>query len=393
MSRIAILGGTFNPIHNGHLQMAAAVMKTNQFDQILFMPSGDPPHKKGEQIIDKKHRLAMCEAAVLPYSQYAISNLELNRTGYTYTLDTINVLEQTHPENRYTMIIGADSLMQLDQWHHYDELLRLCPFIVINRPGYPSSQLLKQIQLFEEKHHAQIEIIEMPDSSISSSEIRKRDAQHLSITHLVPKGVADYMVLFQLYQENSVEGLISDYQEKVGKSLSKKRFAHSISVMNTAAKLAEIYDVNINKAKIAGLLHDCGKSLTDEQKLKMCEENGLSISNVERNLPDLLHAKLGALIAKKDYQIDDQEILDAIASHTTGKPNMTILDKIIFIADYIEPLRNQASNLEECRHLVQKSLDETLVKILHDTLAYLNEKSAQIDLMTQTTYEYYEKRK
>ncbi len=181
----------------------------------------------------------------------------------------------------------------------------------------------------------------------------------------------------------------SKTKKTLRKYLDRDRFEHSEGVMYTAAALAMRYGENLEKAQIAGILHDCAKCIPDNKKLKICEKNHIEITEAEKCSPFLLHAKVGAYIAKEKYDIEDAEILDAIACHTTGKPAMTLLDKIIYISDYIEPMRSKASNLEEVRKMAFVDLDETLFKILSDTLVYLEKSSKKMDPMTMQTYEYY----
>ena len=181
----------------------------------------------------------------------------------------------------------------------------------------------------------------------------------------------------------------SKTKKTLRKYLDRDRFEHSEGVMYTAAALAMRYGEDLEKAQIAGILHDCAKCMPDSKKLKICEKNHIEITEAEKMSPFLLHAKLGAYIAKAKYDIEDTEILDAIACHTTGKPAMTLLEKIIYISDYIEPMRNKASNLEEVRKMAFVDLDEALFKILSDTLVYLEKSSKKMDPMTMQTYEYY----
>ena len=173
------------------------------------------------------------------------------------------------------------------------------------------------------------------------------------------------------------------------KELESKRYEHTLGVAYTAAALAMRYGVDLNRAQAAGLLHDCAKNLSNEKRIRICQKNGLPINDAEHKNPFLLHAKVGSFLAKQKYGIEDQEILDAIEWHTTGRPGMGILEKIIYIADYIEPGRNQASNLEEVRYLAFCDLDDCLFRILEDTLKYLAASKAEIDSMTQQTYDYY----
>lgn len=180
---------------------------------------------------------------------------------------------------------------------------------------------------------------------------------------------------------------------KLRKAMKKvqdsKRFEHTLGVAYTAAALAMRYDEDIRKAQIAGLLHDCAKCLKDEKILSICEKNNMSISEIERRNPFLLHAKAGAALAKDKYDVDDEDIINAINNHTTGRPGMSRLEKIIFIADYMEPGRKSAPNLSQIRKMAFEDLDETLCKILQDTLNYLKESDGEIDPATEVTCNYY----
>lgn len=173
------------------------------------------------------------------------------------------------------------------------------------------------------------------------------------------------------------------------KSLDPKRYEHTLGVEYTAAALAMRYDAPILSAQLAGLLHDCAKCMTNEKRISICEKNHISISEIEKKNPFLLHGKVGAFLAETEYGVEDSDVLNAIRNHTTGRPGMSLLEKIVFIADYIEPGRKQAPNLQEIRRMAFVSLDRTLIKILEDTIAYVKETEADIDPMTSKTYEYY----
>lgn len=173
--------------------------------------------------------------------------------------------------------------------------------------------------------------------------------------------------------------------------LDEPRMEHTMGVMYTAASLAMRYNADIEKALIAGILHDCAKCVPGNEKLVLCHEYGLDITDVEQKNPSLLHAKLGAAFAKDLYHIDDEEILEAITCHTTGRPGMTLLDKIIYIADYMEPGRRELPNMKDVRRLAFEDIDKCLYKILKDSLIYLSTKNMPIDPMTEQTYLYYKK--
>ena len=153
--------------------------------------------------------------------------------------------------------------------------------------------------------------------------------------------------------------------------------------------MAMRYDEDVEKALLAGLLHDCAKCISGENKIKLCNKYHLSVSEVEKKNPSLLHAKLGAFLAAKKYHIKDKDVINAIASHTTGCPNMTLLDKIIYIADYIEPGRKELPNMAEVRKLAFTDINECLYRILEDSLVYLSSKNISVDPMTEKTYLYY----
>lgn len=182
---------------------------------------------------------------------------------------------------------------------------------------------------------------------------------------------------------------IDKIKNRVRRHLDKERYEHTLGVMYIAAALAMRYEADLEKALTAGLLHDCAKCLSSDKKIKLCEQYGLTITESERKNPGLLHAKLGAYMATSKYQVQDPIILDAIAYHTTGRPDMTLLDKIIYIADYIEPNRTEAPNLDQVRRLAFEDIDECLYVILKASLDYLKTKSEVIDPMTEQTYLYY----
>jgi len=176
---------------------------------------------------------------------------------------------------------------------------------------------------------------------------------------------------------------------RVKRYLDKDRYDHTIGVMHTAGCLAMRYGADLNSALTAGLLHDCAKCLSNDEKIRLCKKYHLDMNEAEVKNPGLLHAKLGAFLAWKKYNIEDKSILRAIAAHTTGRPAMSLLDKIIYIADFIEPGRCEAPNLDDVRALAFVDLDACLFKILEDTLVYLNSKGAAVDPMTEKTYLFY----
>lgn len=189
-----------------------------------------------------------------------------------------------------------------------------------------------------------------------------------------------------------MEKVVYDLQKmekKLKKYLDRNRFIHTQGVMYTCASLAMVHDIELDKAQVTGLLHDCAKCIPNDKKLSICKKNRIPVSELEAENPFLLHAKLGAYLAEKKYHVSDREILSAITCHTTGKPMMSTLEKIVFVSDYIEPHRNKAPNLSQIRKMAFIDLDECVYLILRDTLHYLNNNPKTIDTTTEDAFIYY----
>lgn len=182
---------------------------------------------------------------------------------------------------------------------------------------------------------------------------------------------------------------IDKIKQQLKRKLDAERYEHTIGVTYTATALAMRHDYDLKKAYLAGLLHDCAKCISDETKLSKCLKYHISVTETERSNPELLHSKLGAFLAMDKYHIDDKDIINAILYHTTGRPAMSNLEKIIFIADYIEPSRDKAPRLSQIRHIAFIDLDLTMQMILTDTLEYLKKKEQAIDSATEKALVYY----
>lgn len=182
---------------------------------------------------------------------------------------------------------------------------------------------------------------------------------------------------------------MDEIKKSLKKELDKSRYEHTLGVMYTAGALAMAHGADLNQAMLAGLLHDCAKCIPNDEKFTLCKKYRIELTQAEKDNPALIHAKLGAFLARKKYHVTDEEVLHAILVHTTGEPGMNLLDKIIYIADYIEPGRDKAENLSIVRPLSFKDLDAALCKILGDTLEYLKSTGKEIDALTEQTYQYY----
>ena len=185
----------------------------------------------------------------------------------------------------------------------------------------------------------------------------------------------------------------SEMQEQLQNELKESRYQHTMGVVNTARTLADRYGADRSQAETAALLHDCAKYMPLSQRISYCESHGVPVSEAERRNLTLLHAKCGSILAREHYGVTDPEILHAISVHTTGEPAMNLLDQIIFVSDYIEPGRNQAPHLEQLRKTAQTDLEETVYRILSDTVEYLKDSNGTIDTTTNLAYQYYQKKR
>ena len=184
-----------------------------------------------------------------------------------------------------------------------------------------------------------------------------------------------------------------EIREKLKKKLKPSRYEHTLGVCYTSVALAMRWGCDLEKAELAGLLHDCAKRWTNEETIEQCEKRGIALTEGELAAPAVIHAKLGAFLAEQKYGVSDPEILSAIAVHTTGKPDMSLLAKIVYVSDYIEPGRSGMEGLEEYRKLAFIDLDETFFRICEGILRYLERKGSVIDPASRETYEYYLKRR
>ena len=397
MAKIGILGGTFDPIHNGHLALGKQAYEQFGLDEIWFMLSGHPPHKKGRLVTEGKEREDMVKLAIASVPYFVYSDFELKREGNTYTAQTLTLLKEAYPQHEFYFIIGADSLYEIEQWYHPELVMKQAVLLAAARTYEKDHRdFEKQINYLQEKYGARIGMIQFKEMDISSRQIRKAVGSGQSVEKLVPGSVAGYIRIHGLYREAFDDMQMSNHcsqimmlRSKLKTKLDPMRYEHSLSVSFTCMNLAMRYGYDIDKAELAGLMHDCGKRFTDEIILKKCISHKILVTDAEQKALPVLHAKYGAWLAENKYGIEDPEIISAIACHTTGKADMSVLDKIVYIADYIEPRRYKADNLPQMRKLAYEDLDKTMYEILKSTLEYLAKKGAAADPMTATAYEYF----
>lgn len=378
MRKIGILGGTFDPIHCGHLIVARSAMEQYGLEEVHFMTGGNPPHKRETELTPANIRHRMVINAVEGESGFVADDFEVNKKTYSYTAETVSELKKKLSDTEIYFIVGEDSLRDLPQWYKPEVILENCVILV-----YPRDEASELDALIEERREmlgGDIRKIDAPLFGISSTQIRNRAAQGRSVKYLVPDGVIRYINETGLYTAGSTAevGSVMDEKEmrkKLASALKKKRYKHSLGVCKEAVRMAKLFGADEKKAYTAGLLHDCAKCFDRETQFKICEKYGVKTDRMTDLCPAVLHAPAGAALAKNEYGIDDEEILDAIRCHTTGRADMTLLDKIVYVADMTEPGRDY-DGVEKLRELSAKDIDAAFIEALRQTLTFNIEKQA-----------------
>ena len=394
--KICIFGGTFDPVHEGHIHIAKNALSEFKLDKVIFMPSGNSYMKK--DVSPAIHRYNMLKLALEEYPEFELSDIEIKREGYTYTKDTIEEFKANHPDDELFFLIGSDTLFMIEKWYEPEYLFHNLHFLVADRND---EEMNKKSEELKDKFNAKIDFLCCDFLDISSSEIReefkkltidetfdKANIDNIEIKNICSKNKR-YIIENHLYRELSEKEMVM----LLSKDLKESRLIHTLGVMDQAVKLAKVYNVDTKKATVAALLHDCAKYLPMDEKLAICERNFEKLNPIESKDEALLHAKAGKWLAYEKYGVKDQEILDAIKYHTTGRPDMNMLEKIIFISDYIEIGRTHSDKLPMYRMIVNVDIDLVCKNICKDTLDYLKsiKEDKEIDPMTIETYEYYKK--
>ncbi len=360
MMRLGVLGGSFNPIHFGHIAIAQAAMAEAGLSQILLMVAADPPHKQVAGGVKPEIRLEMARLAEQAYPALKACSLELDRQGKSYTVETAEALHALYPDREICWLIGGDMLLTLETWHDPQRLLESLHFLVAGRPDSPG--LEQMAQRLRERYGARITLLQAQGPDISSSQIRKKVMAGLPIEADTCDAVVQYIYEQGLYLPPEVVRVVARLREE----LDAKRFRHTMGVARAAALLAQAYGVDPGQARLAALLHDCAKGNTQA----LAETYG---ADVEDMAPPIRHAPVGAMHAKAAYGVEDPAVLQAIARHTVCGPSMTALDKVIYLADKIEPGRTYGS-VAAIRKAAERSLDEGMLACINQTAAYLKKQ-------------------
>lgn len=377
MERIGIYGGTFNPPHIGHMRAAAHAMEALKLDRLLLIPNGSAPHKKVAAGADGQQRLEMLRLSARGMKRAQISDIELKREGKSYTADTVAQLRAQFPEDELVLMMGTDMFLSFMTWYHPERIMEEASLAVFCR-GEKNEQASIAAQKEKlEAMGAKIFLISNPVTAISSTDLRRMLVFGCADPFLCP-GVGDYI------RANGLYGTGRDYrhlsleelEQEVVALLNPNRVAHVLGCRDAAVKLAERYGADVTDAARAGLLHDITKALDGPLQLTLCDEYGILLSKFSQENPKTLHALTGSLVADQIFG-ENKAVVTAIRYHTTGRPDMGLLEKIIYVADYIEANRN-FPGVEQMREAAFRDLDQALLMGLESAMAHVRRQGQQL---------------
>ncbi len=388
--KTVIFGGTFNPIHNGHLNVIRTVKALITPDRIVVMPTGVAPHKISNDLADDAHRLEMCRLAVEGINGVSVSDYEINKQGRSYTVDTLEYFKAQDPNDQLYFVMGTDMLKTLLSWYNSSRILELATILGISRDDDDADQVAKYTKDICDAGGRCLTLKCTP-IEVSSTEIRNGIDKE-EVKALLPKKVYDYIKAHNLYadgdQASINEALAGEYKAYLKEQLSQKRYDHSICVADEAVKLAKRFGGDVSKAYYCGLLHDCCKELSyDEQRDIMLRWNK-EISSVELNAPKTFHAIAGAVVAKENFGITDDDMLAAMRYHTVARGGMSLLEKIIYMADLISADRTY-KDVERIREVTYSDLDMGMYEAMKFSLEDSTSKIRTIPHSTLDAYNEY----
>lgn len=382
--RIAIYGGSFNPPHIGHAEAARAAYKALKPDKFLVIPTNTPPHKELEaNSPSPEQRLEFCRLAFGDIPGVEVSDMELRREGKSYTADTVDALLEQYPGAEICIVMGTDMFLSFRSWYRWQHMLETCTLAVLSREDFDRREIESFKAELETENGAKVILIPHLPLPMSSTEIRERLRRGLGSDDLC-QGVYECIIRNGYYDAKPE---LSWLRQMVMPYLKENRIAHVTGVESQAVMLAMRWGVDPDTAAVAGILHDITKAQNKEKQLKLCEKYGIILENAERENPALLHARTGAALARERFGISD-EIYSAIRWHTTGKPDMSTLEKIIYLADYTEPTRD-FEGVEELRELSFEDLDKAMALGLEMSIEDLTERGKPIFHDTMDAYNWY----
>jgi len=369
MRRIGILGGMMDPVHRGHLAAAKAALAAGM-DTVLLAPCLAPPHRPAP-LAAAEHRLEMCRLAAQEDGRLEASDIDL-RHETCYAADTARLLAKRYPGAELYWIIGADKLPGLSRWHEAEALFSLCQFLVCPRPGASDDIAVPG---------ARVTRLDMQPIAASSGDAIQRLRALEDAPELLPKALARYIAQNGLYQPDYVPALRCY-------GMQDKRLQHTLGVRDTAVELASLHGASMQAAAVAAMLHDIAKPLPLAEMQRVVRGYGLALPEEVTRDANLLHGPAAAAIAENELGVTHPGVLSAIGCHTTGKPGMSILDKVIFIADAIEPNRRPYPGLEDMRRLARTDLDAAVLLSMRRTNEYVLSRGYHFCHQTELAMEY-----
>lgn len=383
---IGIYGGTFDPPHWGHITAGWAAMAQLKLDKLLLIPDRVPPHKtlpRGAATAQQRLDMVTLATAELGRSAES-SDMELHRQGLSYTADTLALLHEQYPDDTLWLLMGSDMFLSLHTWHKPEQVMALAHIAPFSRQTTDeTAAFAAQKARLERDYGAQITVVTNPDvRQISSTEVRKALGEGAGEEWVSP-AVYGYICRQHLYgTEVDLKALSPDELRPVAMSyLKPKRMPHVRGTEEEAVRLVRRYGGDERQARVAALLHDCTKKLDMAEQLALCQQYGIELDELEQKALKLLHSKTGAAIARDVFGVEDA-VYNAILYHTTGKPDMTLLEKIIYLADYIESTRD-FPEVEELRRAVYEDIDRGLLLGLTMTIREMEEMGNPVHHQTR----------
>lgn len=360
--KIGIYGGTFDPPHLGHMEAARASVAALGLDKLIFMPAKRPPHKQmAENSASPEDRLAMtalmADGLLLP-KVTEVSELELRREGKSYTSDTLRALKERYPDDELWLLMGTDMFLTLQNWHEPEQIMALAGIAAFARSEADCDEMLQiQGKYLSDTFGARVAIVQLPRiRAISSTQVRRQKTGE----GLWPP-VWGYILRQGLYGVPCDMKHLSeaDLRAVSWSMIRAKRIRHVQGCEEEAVRLAQCWGANAEHARRAAILHDCTKYLSLEEQLALCAQYRVPLDDMERGAVKLLHSKTAAALARHMFG-EPEEVCQAICWHTTGRADMTLLEKILYIADYMEPSRD-FDGVEKLRDLVYADLDAAVL--------------------------------
>ena len=378
MERIGIYSGTFNPTHVGHLRGAQYAREALKLDKLLMIPDKIAPHKQlPENSATAEQRLQMLRRGAAGLPGIEVSDLALKREDTSYTYETVAQVRKEYPDAQLYLLMGADMLSKFPDWRESETILQNAVLAVFRRGGKAEQEEMLRAKETIEAMGGQVILLENPITDISSTQLRRMLVFRCA-SDFIPPEVEAFIQINGLYgTAKNYRHLPEDRLEQVVTGLLKpNRVQHVLGCRQTAVELARIYGVNETDAARAALLHDITKALDGPLQLTLCRSYGTILDDFSEKNPKTLHALTGSLVAQRIFG-ENQAVVDAIRCHTTGKADMNLLEKIIYVADYMEPNRN-FPGVEKLRQLAYTDITQALELGLEMTLALLKEQRREI---------------